>query len=189
MRMDNASFNDLCRLGNMDEIKKQVENGFDINYLYNDWTPLMIASYRLNFELCEYLLSKGADVNIVDENGDTPFMCLLYNLSPKNEECDDWLFFKNMMTKLIHAGANLELVNNEEISFLGYCAECLLFKSFEFLLSNGANINSMFTKRMKYNEHFYKNETFYKYVEKRIHILTPENMILWKSFRLKRLFN
>lgn len=63
--MDQQLFNEWCQLGEMDEIRQQVEAGFDINYIHEEWSPLMIACFEHNFELSKYLLSKGANINII----------------------------------------------------------------------------------------------------------------------------
>lgn len=71
-----------CRNGDLGTVKqflayrdaKKVD--FDISCKgrskYNGWTPLHLASYFGHRPVVEYLLSRNADVNAVNENGDTP---------------------------------------------------------------------------------------------------------------------
>ena len=42
----------------------------------NGQTPLMMACFKMNFALVELLAESGADVNAVDEDGDSPITML-----------------------------------------------------------------------------------------------------------------
>ena len=64
-----------CRLGNLGLIVQLVEadptcvNSRDAKL---HWTPLFRCVVSRNFQAIEYLLSKGADPNIANENNETP---------------------------------------------------------------------------------------------------------------------
>lgn len=70
-----------CRNGDLGTVKqflayrdaKKVH--FDISCKgrskYNGWTPLHLATYFGHLHVCEYLLARNADVNAINENGDT----------------------------------------------------------------------------------------------------------------------
>jgi methionyl-tRNA formyltransferase len=46
-----------------------------INYTNGDgWTPLMMAAYRGDLDVCSALVEAGADVNLANQNGTTPLM-------------------------------------------------------------------------------------------------------------------
>ncbi len=50
-----------------------VEKGVNINRVSDDgFTPLMVASYRGNRDIVEYLVAMGADVNLCNESGVYP---------------------------------------------------------------------------------------------------------------------
>ena len=58
---------------NPDRIKQLLEWGSDVNaHGYEDSTALHHAARRKNLEVCQLLISNGADVNAVDERGQTP---------------------------------------------------------------------------------------------------------------------
>lgn len=70
-----------CRNGDLGTVKqflayrdaKKVK--FDISCKgrskYNGWTPLHLATYFGHLHVVEYLLTRDADVNAINENGDT----------------------------------------------------------------------------------------------------------------------
>lgn len=70
-----------CRNGDLGTVKqflayrdaKKVQ--FDISCKgrskYNGWTPLHLATYFGHRDVVEYLLARNADVNAINENGDT----------------------------------------------------------------------------------------------------------------------
>jgi ankyrin repeat protein len=62
--------------GELDEVKKLVENGYDINAFDDSisFTPLHFAAMNGHIDVVKYLLSVGADVNANEEEkiGDTP---------------------------------------------------------------------------------------------------------------------
>ena len=65
-------------------IKKLLDNGVDVNTVYDDeCTPLLLATYNGDIHCIKLLLEYGADVNEVNEfDGDTPlFITIKYNNS------------------------------------------------------------------------------------------------------------
>ncbi len=63
--------------GNFEDTKSLIESGADINARSNEQyneTVLMIAAYWNEIEIVELLLSKGADINAMDESGWTALM-------------------------------------------------------------------------------------------------------------------
>lgn len=58
-----------AREGKLAEVKKLVEGGTNINAVYGDnsWTAVMEAAEEGHNEIVQYLLSKGADPNIVNK--------------------------------------------------------------------------------------------------------------------------
>jgi len=78
----------LCSISDYDNVKKLFDlhsEFIDVNYQYNkhiddhfnrykECTPLHFAVISNDFDLVELLLEKGADVNLKDSNGVTPYM-------------------------------------------------------------------------------------------------------------------
>ena len=68
----------------MELVKDLLDNGVDVNTVYNDeCTPLLIATYNGDIHCIKLLLEYGADVNQVNKfNGETPLLITLkYNNS------------------------------------------------------------------------------------------------------------
>ena len=84
--------------GKLDDVKKFVEEGADVNYVCEQqcagWTPVMIAAANNHPEVVRYLISKGADVNIANRMGRT---ALHYSTNYE---------FIDIIKMLLEAGAN-----------------------------------------------------------------------------------
>lgn len=77
------------------------------------WTPLTVAVYNNNKEMFDYLLSSGADINTVNNNGTTLLMyakdsALLHN--------SDWTLFK----RLIELGISVNQKDYNDLSVFDY---------------------------------------------------------------------
>jgi curved DNA-binding protein CbpA len=60
----------------IDELNKRLEDGFDINTSnQNKQTILMYAANRGKTALVSFLLGKNASINIIDDDGNSPFIC------------------------------------------------------------------------------------------------------------------
>ena len=57
--------------GEIETVKKYIENGTRVNKKLNGLTPLMYAARYNKVEIIKYLLQKGADSNITDSQGFT----------------------------------------------------------------------------------------------------------------------
>ncbi|XP_048258008.1 fibronectin type 3 and ankyrin repeat domains protein 1-like [Haliotis rufescens] len=60
---------DACYAGNLEEVKRILSQGVDVNCRRWGWTPVMRAAYRGHRDVVELLVSEGADVSLVDRNG------------------------------------------------------------------------------------------------------------------------
>ncbi|ORX39870.1 ankyrin repeat-containing domain protein [Kockovaella imperatae] len=59
--------------GDFDRVKELIEDGFSPNEKdHNSYTPMHAAASYAHLELFEYLLSKGGNINLPDEDGETP---------------------------------------------------------------------------------------------------------------------
>ena len=57
--------------GDIETVKKVIEEGININKKFNGMTPLMYAARYNKVEIIEYLLQKGAKLDIKDDQGFT----------------------------------------------------------------------------------------------------------------------
>ena len=76
---DKDAFISAVNKGDLNEVKKFVENGVDVNTKFvqitmdlsgaNDYTAVMAAASKGHFEILTYLLEKGADIAALDSKG------------------------------------------------------------------------------------------------------------------------
>jgi ankyrin repeat protein len=86
-----------CCRGNIEVAKFLIANGADLNYVSNNGTCLMACVFKSEFQLVDELISKKANFDLTDSNGQTALMLAVQ--------------FKNveMVKKLVAAGANKAL--------------------------------------------------------------------------------
>jgi len=131
----------------VEELKLDI-NQREYSIYYNvdtGWTPLQWAVSENNIEIMDYLLQKGADPNICDQQGYAPIF-----LSIIGNEVD-------ITRKLIDSGANISYrVPPENEDYGGFTA--IHFASFtdsaenmiQLLLDNDADINDQVTDSLYY---------------------------------------
>lgn len=76
---------DAAYCGNIEIVKKMVDEGEDINQvnMYNQ-TPLYLAVLNAkSLEVIEFLMKNGADYSIARDNGDTPLVCAVKHKESK----------------------------------------------------------------------------------------------------------
>ena len=85
-----------------DDVKEIIGKGADINYLdnYHAHTPLIISVLYHNYNLCNYLIEKGADIDFQNIYGNNALSCSVYI---------DKITFIEL---LLDQGANIDLKNN-----------------------------------------------------------------------------
>ena len=66
------SIHDEAWSGNVDEVRKCLENGADVNVKRDQTTVCHIAALKKNKELMKLLIDNGADLNATDKNGAMP---------------------------------------------------------------------------------------------------------------------
>lgn len=153
--------------GDIERMKILLENE-DVDIDKGDYdlrTALHLAAAEGNVEVCQFLLSKGANVNSLDRSGYTPLECALAeehgdvinylreNGGIINEERRDYLT-KSMLDsassgnvaklkQLLVAGAN---INDSDYDFrtpLHLAASEGQVEAVEFLLKNDADVNAL----------------------------------------------
>ena len=87
--------------GDIDEVRRLISEGANINAMYLDKTALMEASIEGHFEIAKLLLDNGADVNLVDSDFRTALMFAAQN------------GHKDIVIELINNGADLLKKDNQ----------------------------------------------------------------------------
>lgn len=116
---------DVIDSNSLDLVKKSLEEHPEELNKVNDrgYTSLMYAIYRRkNYSILEYLVKKGADVNIQDKYGKTALMYALTAHTP-------YSYSSGVINLLINNGANIYLKdNNSGMNALDYCTNIDIFK-------------------------------------------------------------
>lgn len=100
-----------CYYGNKDVSNFLLDNNADINYVSRSGTALMASVVKGHFDMVDALLLKGANVDLVDDNGITALMLAVQ--------------FNNieMVKKLVKAKANKELKCKQNKTAFEYAIE------------------------------------------------------------------
>lgn len=157
----------VCSLktSNFNRVKELVEDGVDVNYrrYRKDDTALILASHNGHKDIVEYLLEKGADVNIRGEDNQTALVCAL---SEKHYEIAKILIDNdanaNLVTSIIiplrvaiHADqkelVELMLQKGADVNLREWTGGSALLSAIEkkdveivkLLLKNGADVNAL----------------------------------------------
>lgn len=125
---------------NMTLVKMCLQSGSDINCKDKlNRSPLHLAIIWNNYQIIEYLLQNGADVNYIANNNQASY-------SPQTS-CSS-LFFnlhnsKNIkITKLLlDNNADINFIDHDEDSALHICCWNGDYKNLELLIKSGANVN------------------------------------------------
>ena len=89
--------------GNIDVVKKYIEDGFDVNTQNKGGqTLLMHAGFNGHTELCEYLIHKGINIGTRDSDGRT---ALMYTCTGP---------FAKTVELMLETGANASAVDTKE---------------------------------------------------------------------------
>ncbi|MFR1031718.1 MAG: ankyrin repeat domain-containing protein, partial [Alphaproteobacteria bacterium] len=92
-----------AQTGHKDNILILINNGADVNFLYNQVSPLTMALTNLtDKEVFEALLAHGSDVNYYGVDGNTPLMLAsAYQSDPE------------VVKLLLAHGAKIDAINDE----------------------------------------------------------------------------
>lgn len=118
-----------AKIGNLQKVKEEIENGIDINIINdNGYTALILAASYGKLEVVKYLIEKGANIESTDKNGGTP---LYYSFDGSNLK---------IIKYLVEKGANLNVKSNSGWSPLHRVASTGTVEIAKYLVSKGANI-------------------------------------------------
>ena len=110
----NTDLVDAAVYGQLDEVRRLLDQGADINYFWtiHDINALMMATGEQNEDVVRLLLERGADTNIQNSDGDTAL--IFASMDDNNTE---------MIELLLSYGANIHMQNNQEETALIIAAQ------------------------------------------------------------------
>jgi len=123
----------------LEVVKLLVENGADINAVYNHGnTALHKAAYNnRNLEIVKFLVENGADINRANKYGDTALHIALYShIAIHNNRNLEIIKF------LVENGADINIAGNQGDTALHLAASYRCLEIVKFLVENGADINT-----------------------------------------------
>lgn len=118
-----------------------IDNGFDVNRYIGGKSFIHSACDSNIIDLVKLLISKGADINHKDENGQSPFHKLVKGATANSCSNENEKKF-NFLQELINLGSNIESVDNDNSTPLYSALVNGNIDTIHFLLSNGADINA-----------------------------------------------
>lgn len=128
----NKIFFNACIKGDIEVIKKILENNFDIDLTDKQGiTGLNFAVAYNQFNVVRFLIEKGANLNIKDKNGWSPIITASQLLKDKTE----------IVKYLIQNGANINQVDKDGFSALHIAIENNYFNVAKLLIIKGIDIS------------------------------------------------
>lgn len=124
-----TSIFDAIRNNDLESLKKIIETAPDAVHLKDQRgsNPLLLATYFGHFEISQFLIANGADVDLRDNSGNTALMGVSFK-GPL------------LMAKLlIDNGANVNAVNNNGASALSFASSYKQYEIVNLLLEAGAD--------------------------------------------------
>lgn len=103
-------------------------------------TPLLLAAQQLDYPMATYLLSKGAQPNRQDDNGNTPLLIAIFSAIPPKPASANQIY--QFVKLLVEHGANVNLTDNKGSSPLALAALTENQAVVDYLVHRGATINS-----------------------------------------------
>lgn len=115
--------------GDFTKVKDSLNKGADINAQSNQGTPLSLASFNGHIEIVEFLIEKGADINMrVEKGGQTPLIAAIVG----REE---------IAKLLVEKGADVNVKDNAGWSPLTWASATNRAEIAKLLIDKGAPIN------------------------------------------------
>ena len=125
--------------GNIETVKLLVENGLDINTLFEEEYSLLETAIAFSqYEICKYLVANGADVNVNCNFGNnlltriTTFPLLITNKEKP---------YLKIVKLLVDSGCNINHVNYACFTPIIRAVKNLDYELCKYFIENGADIN------------------------------------------------
>lgn len=136
--MFNDSYDNLLYEMSHESVRAICDSGLDINESDSFGEHLITAACsRLQLENVRYFISKGANLNVKNWEGDTPLLCAI-DVANHNEAVA-----VEIVKELIAAGANLEARGfMDKTPFLKACSRGCL-DVLKILVASGCDINAV----------------------------------------------
>ncbi len=97
--------------GDIGAVSAMLSKGINANFLYNGYTPIMVATMKGHTSIIQYLIVRGVDVNASNENGSTALHIAVYN--------NDF----EAINLLLDSGANLKIQDKNGLKPLDYLSK------------------------------------------------------------------
>lgn len=122
-------------------------------------------------------IKNGMDIDITDDEYGYTLLSLASRVNSK------------FVDVLLKAGANPNIKDKSGVVAAVYSIGFKKEGAFRLLMEAGTNINDLFPfEEETYYTRFYHEPYVLQYMDTHLDQLTPENLLLWKSLRLKFLF-
>ena len=153
---------EACKCDYIDVVKKLIDAGVEINVADSGgWTPLMTALGNSNYEIADFLIKRGANVDFKETNDGEPAMFMAVgsasirrvkyliskgaNVNERNRSGMTPIFLLNqykelaaIVSALIEAGADVNARDEHGKSVLSYFKERSETEVINLLIANGA---------------------------------------------------
>lgn len=141
---------DAVRSNNLKDVGQALKKGANINVKRGELeeTPLHVAAAVGNEEMVEFLIAKGADVNMEDKNGNIPLHVAILTYCKRISKCIGKGNFYRMVAaehriiKLLMEKADVNARDNDGNTPLHRAAERSDIDIVKFLIKKVANVNA-----------------------------------------------
>lgn len=130
MKVDNSAVFYAVRTNSQDALEIMADRGVDnLNFMTNTQghNPLTYAASLKNFDLVNYLTSRGMLIDVEDKEGKTILLRALENYN------------QTLAEKLLARGADIDLVNREGKTALSILVNRHYLEQARFLIERGAD--------------------------------------------------
>lgn len=148
-----TEFLKAAKNGELAKVKLYLESGMDIETkgAFGD-TALILAAYDEHYETASFLLRQGANVNVQNDDGDTPLISCVLALSSCEKVDDNRL---SVIKLLLENNADTGMVEKNNLTALDYARDNDLDSIVDLLSSN---YQASFFEQQKLSESI-NNET------------------------------